>query len=169
MLLGTLPASIFLGHCRDPGEEHSRLWPDIVPLELQVIILVLATIVCGSTGINMVALALVCAVTAWIIAAIRDIPQNLVQGMLCWTSNRYRHRYGYVVIRNYVREGRREFFLAPRVHQLSFHREWLFGNMHERYDCTKDIEKVSERGRLKWALCLDALTVWNTISYQIDR
>ena len=148
-LLGILPAlHIFLDIVDTRDRSIPCRWPDIVPLGIQVIILVLATIVRGSTGINMVALALVCAVTAWIHRRDFGIFRRTLF-KVAYVALLTAIVIGTVMLsfRNYVREGRLGSLFWHRVFiSLSFHPEWPFGNMQERYDCTKYIEKGLREG-----------------------
>jgi hypothetical protein len=149
-LLGILPAlHIFLDIVDTRNRNIPDRWPDIVLPGIQVIILVLAIIVRGSTGVTMVALALTGAITAWIhrhdaVVFRRTLFKGAYIALLTAVI------IGAVMLsfRNYVREGRVGSVFWHRVFiSLSFHPEWPFGDMQDRYKCTKYIEKgLRERG-----------------------
>ena len=156
-LLGILPAlHIFLDIVDTRDRSIPDRWPDIVLLGIQVIILVLATIVRGSTGIDMVALALTCVIAAWIhrrdIVILRRI---LFKGACVALLTAVVVGALISSFPDYVREGRIGSVFWHRVFvSLSLHPEWPFGNMQERYDCKKYIAKGLREGGDRSAHCI---------------
>src|SRR5215216_4061562 len=143
-LLGILPAlHIFLDLVETRDTNIPGRWPDLVTLGIQVIILVLAILIRNSTGIFMVALALTWVVAAWIhrrdIALLR---RTLFKGAYVTLLSAVVVGALMLSLPNYVREGRIGSVFWHRVFiSLGLHPEWPFGNMRERYDCTKYIEE----------------------------
>lgn len=142
-LVGILPAlHIFLEITDTRDTKAARRWPNLVALGIQVVILVLATLIRMPIGVTLVALALACLAVAW--SHRRDIA--IVRRTLFKAA--YATLLGAAVVGalmvslpKYVSEGRivgtfwhRTFISIPQVHP-----EWPFGNLRERYDCTKYI------------------------------
>jgi hypothetical protein len=143
-LVGILPAiHIFLEIADARDTETAIRWEDMVALGIQVVILVLAILIRNSAGISIVALALTYLAVAWIHRHNSVIlRRTLFKGGYVALLSAALVGATLLSLPNYVRDGRTVSVFWHRVFiGFSLHPDWPFGNMRERYDCTKYLKE----------------------------